>query len=75
MTSGEYSGELHVNYGQLSNQEYCREFGYDMQFKPVLDAKIQKLVQLIKPDDDVDYVSAWVKYDFWEGRIWVSLGT
>lgn len=45
-----------------------------MQFKPVLDAKIQK-VQLIRPDDDADYVSAWVKYDFWEGRVWVSLGT
>ena len=45
-----------------------------MRHKPELDAKIKKLLNLIEADTDIDFVSAWVKYDFWEGRIEVNLG-
>lgn len=74
MGSSQQSGELHIGYARLTDQEYRRELGDNMQYKPVLDAKISRLVDIIKADQDADFVSAWVKFDFWEGRLWVSLG-
>ncbi len=74
MTSEMKTGELQAGYGYLSDEEYQTEIGKDMQHKPVLDAKVEKLVRLMKVDDDIDFISAWVKYPFWEGRLNVNLG-
>lgn len=74
MHLGQQTGYLQVGYARLSDDEYRRELGNDMHHKPALDTKIQKLVELLKKDDDADFISAWVKFPFWEGRIDVSLG-
>ena len=69
--------EMRIGYGRLRDEEYKRAVDHDphMKYKPVIDAKIQKLVSILKIDNDADFISAWVKYPFWEGRLNINLGS